>query len=82
MGVNGTLVEAKMFTFTLESMHFVFKKCPVYTPDGASAKFSTNSQETDYSEMSIKEPKLEIFGSGVFTQIRPVWVGEIDSWAP
>jgi hypothetical protein len=22
-------------------------------------------------------PKLEIFGSGVFTQIRPVWVGDL-----
>ncbi len=49
MNVNGTLVEAKMCTFTLESMHFIFSKCPIYTHDGASAKFSTNSQETDYS---------------------------------
>ncbi len=49
MSVNGTLVEAKMCTFTLESRHFIFKKCPIYTHDGASAKFSTNSQEKDYS---------------------------------
>ncbi len=49
MSVNGTLVEAKMCTFTLESTHFIFNKCPIYTHDGASAKFSTNSQETDYS---------------------------------
>ncbi len=47
--VNGTLVEAKMSTFTIESTHFVFNKCPIYTHDGASAKFSTNSHETDYS---------------------------------
>jgi hypothetical protein len=25
----------------------------------------------------FKVPKLEIFGSGVFTQIRPVWVGDL-----
>ncbi len=35
--------------FTFESTHFFFNKCPIYTYDGASAKFSTNSQETDYS---------------------------------
>jgi hypothetical protein len=38
-----------MFTFTLESTHFIFNKSPIYTHDGASAKFSTNSHETDYS---------------------------------
>jgi hypothetical protein len=43
------LVEDKMCTFTLESTHFIFNKCLIYTHDGASAKFSTNSQETDYS---------------------------------
>ncbi len=49
MSVKGTLVEAKMCTFTLESTHFLFNKYPIYIHDGASAKFSTNSQETDYS---------------------------------
>ncbi len=47
MSVNGTLVEAKMCTFTLETR--LFNQCPIYTHDGASAKFSTNSQENDYS---------------------------------
>ncbi len=47
MSVNETLVEAKLCTFNLESTHFIFTKCPVYTHDGASV--STNSQETDYS---------------------------------
>jgi hypothetical protein len=47
--VNGTLVEAKMCTFTLKSSHFIFNKCPMYTHDGTSAKFITNSQGTDYS---------------------------------
>ncbi len=49
MSVNGTPVEAKLCAFTLECTHFVFNKSPIYTHDGASAKFSTNSQETDYS---------------------------------
>ncbi len=49
VSVNGTLVEAKMYTFTLKSKHFIFNKCPIYIHDGASAKFSTNSHEKDYS---------------------------------
>ncbi len=47
--VNGTQVEDKMRTFKGECAQFRFNKCPIYTHDGASAKFSTNSQETDYS---------------------------------
>jgi hypothetical protein len=49
-----TFVEAKMCTFTLESTHFVFNKCPTYSNDGASAKFSPDSEETDYSVCSSK----------------------------
>jgi hypothetical protein len=49
VSVNGTLIEAKICTFTLESTHFLFNKCPIYTHDGASAKLSDNSHETDYS---------------------------------
>ncbi len=44
-----TLAEAKMCTFTLESTHFNFNKCPNIDCASASAKFRTNSQETDYS---------------------------------
>ncbi len=47
--VNGTLVEDKMRGFKGECAHFSFNKCPIYTHDGASAKFNTNSQETDNS---------------------------------
>ncbi len=28
-GLNGRLVEAKMFRFTLECTHFIFDKCPI-----------------------------------------------------
>ncbi len=39
VSANGTLVEAKMCTFTLEFTHFIFNKCPIYTSE----------DETDYS---------------------------------
>jgi hypothetical protein len=45
VNVNATLVEDKMRTFKGECAQFRFNKCPIYTHDGASAKFSTNSQE-------------------------------------
>jgi hypothetical protein len=38
-----------MHRFKGKRPHFSFNKCPIYTHDGASAKFSTNSHETDYS---------------------------------
>jgi hypothetical protein len=45
----GHLLKLKYAHSPLESRHFIFKKCPIYTHDGASVKFSTNSQEKDYS---------------------------------
>ncbi len=50
VSVNGTLVEDKMRRFTGECEHFSFNNCPIYTDDGASAKFSTNSHDTVNSE--------------------------------
>ncbi len=49
MSVNGTLVEDKMRRLKGECAHFSFSKCHIYTHDGASAKFSTNSHEMDNS---------------------------------
>ncbi len=50
MSVNGTLVEMRrMRRFKGECEHFIFNKHPIYTHDGASAKFSTNAHKTDYS---------------------------------
>jgi hypothetical protein len=49
----GTLVEDKMRRFKGECEHFRFNKCPIHTHDGASAKFSTNSQEMDNSVLSL-----------------------------
>jgi hypothetical protein len=53
-----TLVEAKMYIFTLESKHFIFNKFPIYTHDGASAKFSTNLHETDFSAAVASAPAV------------------------
>ncbi len=53
VSVNGTLVEAKMWTFTLESTHFIFNKCPIYTHNGA--KFSTNLQGMGYSVVQAQK---------------------------
>ncbi len=50
MSVKGTLVEDKMRRFMAECAHFSFNKCPIYTHDGASVKFSTKSHEMDNSE--------------------------------
>ncbi len=30
-----------------------------------------------YISSGLKGPKLEIFGSGVFALIRPVWIGDL-----
>ncbi len=73
MSVNGTLAEAKACTFTLESTHFIFNKCPIYTHDGASAKFSTNSLGMDYSAVIVcsrcHKPWQEgVFGRGITLQ--------------
>ncbi len=43
------LVEDKMLRFKGECAYFSFNKCPIWTHYGASAKFSTNSHEIDYS---------------------------------
>ena len=53
MSVNGTLVEDKMRRFQGECAHFSFNKWLIYTHDGASAKFSTNSHETDNSSLTF-----------------------------
>jgi hypothetical protein len=68
MSVNGILVESKMCTFTIESTHFIFNKCPIYTHDGTSAKFSTNSNETDYSAVTVKPIRSATLNGGHYTQ--------------
>ncbi len=63
---TGTLVEDKMRRFKGECEHFSFNKCPNYTHDGASAKFTTNSQEMENSEGWSPFPHLtKAWGGGV-----------------
>jgi hypothetical protein len=54
VNVNGSLVEDKMRRFKWKCAHFSFNKCPIYAHDGESAKFSTNSYETDNSVESTQ----------------------------
>ncbi len=63
MSENGTLVEDKMRRFKGEYAHFSFNKCSIYTHDGASAKFRTNSQKTDNNAPSLTEPDTDYAGS-------------------
>ncbi len=61
VSVNGTLVEDKMRKIKGECAQFSFNKCPIYTHDGASAKFSTNSQEMDNSvHMYHRQPYARV----------------------
>jgi hypothetical protein len=53
VSVNGTLVENKKRRFKGECAHFSFLNFFNDTHDGASAKFSTNSPETDNSAAKI-----------------------------
>ncbi len=53
MSVNGTPVDDKMRRFKGECEHFSFNKRPIYTHDGASAQFNTNSHEMDNSVVSF-----------------------------
>jgi hypothetical protein len=59
MSVNGTLVEDKMRRFKGECAHCSFNKRPIYTHDGASAKFSTNSHETHSSGWPYKRENVK-----------------------
>ncbi len=52
-----------MCRFKGECAHFSFNKCLIYNHDGASAKFSTNSQEIDNSVCSGGG------GGGLFTEL-------------
>jgi hypothetical protein len=42
-----------------------------------SFPMSMSSLVKKFDSNVLKGPKLEIFDSGVFTQIRPVWVGDL-----
>jgi hypothetical protein len=56
VGFNAALAEDKMRRFKGESAHFGFNKGPIYTHDGASARFSTHSHQCCGSGMFIPDP--------------------------
>ncbi len=60
VSVNGTLIKDKMRWFKGECAHFSCNKRPIYTLEGASTKFSTNSHETDNSVHQIKVQATKI----------------------
>jgi hypothetical protein len=68
VSVNGThvIVEDKMRRFKGECAQFSFNKCPIDTHDGASAKFSTNSHETDNSAVSWTKPVYSKLSEGYY----------------
>jgi hypothetical protein len=57
VSVNGTPVEDKMRRFKGECAQFRFNKCPIFTHDGASAKFSTNAHLADNSVQRRQKAK-------------------------
>ncbi len=61
-GLNETLVEDKRLAFKGECVHFSFNKCPIYTHDGVSAKFSTNCCALPYKNIkkNSSTPALNI----------------------
>jgi hypothetical protein len=56
VGFNGTLAEDKMRRFKGVCAHLYFNKGPIYTHDGASARFSTHSHQCCGSGMFIPDP--------------------------
>ncbi len=69
VSVNGTLVEPKMCTSTLESMLVIFNKCPINSHDDASTKFRTSSHETDYSVARVGGARLPSFTLSAITPL-------------
>ncbi len=65
VSVNGTFVEDKMRRFKGECAHFSCNNCSIDTYDGASAKFSTNSHETDYSALAgnLVKSLISLYGT-------------------
>ncbi len=56
----GHLLKIKMRRFKGECAHFSFNKCPINTQDDSSAKFSTNSHETDNSVNARLDSCIEV----------------------
>jgi hypothetical protein len=73
---GGHLLEIKSVDSKVNVHIFSFNKYPIYTHKGASAKFSTNSHETDNSVAEKNTLKLiEKKGyAGIFWQCKKVLI--------
>jgi hypothetical protein len=63
VSVNGTLVEDEMRRINGVCAHFRFNKCPIYTHDGASAKYSTNSHKRITVRLLKMAPRSAVRGA-------------------
>ncbi len=76
VSVKGTPIEDQLRSFKGECAHFSFNKCPIYIHDGASAKFSTNSQKRDYSVWATQ------YRGGIFSPFMQMyWTWGSLTWA-
>jgi hypothetical protein len=58
VSVNETLVKDKMRRSKGECAQFSFNKCLIYTHEGTSAQFSTNSNEIDNNAVFVEIGKI------------------------
>jgi hypothetical protein len=74
VSLNGTLVEAKMFTLALECKNF---KCPLKTHDGANAKFGTIVETKRISVWPSEITAFKILAGSVLTSPSASWALKI-----
>ncbi len=46
---------------------------------GTTPRLVEAKKETGTSTSSVKGPEREMFVAGIFTEIRPVWVGDLET---
>jgi hypothetical protein len=61
--------------YNLKPTRSVWKSCDKVFLSSNSLNLKVHKHERVF--LLLKGPKLEIFGSGVFAQIRPIWVGDL-----
>ena len=65
---------SSLLNFLLSELRMLLKLCCINFNMGWNWSYTTKAVTR---LISLQGPKLEIFGSRVFTQIRPVWVGDL-----
>jgi hypothetical protein len=72
VGTEGCAAKGSLLVRAGQHRLFVIVK-QIWSWDGRVKK----GQVLTFQPLPLKGPKLEIFGSRVFPQIRPVWVGDL-----